>query len=66
MTDTEPRNAGTFDYLRRLGESGFWGSITLKFENGLVVHLKKEENLKPSELSGKTEVVQCDPIQRNR
>jgi hypothetical protein len=51
MGDTEPRNAGTLDYLRRLGESGFWGSITLKIENGVVVHIKKEENIKPSSLS---------------
>jgi hypothetical protein len=56
----EPRNAGTFDYLRRLAEAGFWGSITVKFENGVVVHIRREENLKPSELSGKAEVVQCN------
>ena len=38
-------------YIRRLSDEGFWGSLTLKFESGKVVHLKKEENLKPEELS---------------
>lgn len=38
------------DYARSLGEEGFWGFLTLKFENGHVVHVRREENLKPKEL----------------
>ena len=48
-----PITAALTDYLRELSESRFWGSITLKFESGQVVHARREENLKPSELSGK-------------
>jgi hypothetical protein len=43
------------DYLRSLAERGFWGAVTLKYEAGKVVHLRKEENLKPSDLSGTPE-----------
>jgi len=49
-------NAGSqtaFDYLRGLTEQGFWGFLTLKFEHGEVVHLRREENLKPNELPGR-------------
>ena len=41
------------DYLRDLASQKFWGTVTLKFEGGEIVHVKQEENLKPSELSGK-------------
>lgn len=40
------------DYLRNLALKGFWGAITLKFEKGEIVHVRREENLKPSDLSG--------------
>lgn len=43
------------DYLNRLTKSRFWGSITLKFEAGKLVHARREENIKPSELSGNPE-----------
>jgi hypothetical protein len=46
-------NQTALDYLTNIAEQRFWGIVTLKFENGLVVHLRQEENLKPSELSGK-------------
>jgi hypothetical protein len=59
MKDNDRSNAPTLDFIRRLTESGFWGSITRKFEAGVVVHVRREENLKPSELSGNTGVVQC-------
>ena len=42
----------TLIYLAQLSCERFYGSITLKFEQGRIVHLRKEENLKPSELSG--------------
>jgi len=44
-------NKATSDYINSLGLKHFWGSLTLKFEAGQVVHLKKEENLKPESLS---------------
>lgn len=44
-------NAEALDYLRNLANQSFWGTIALKFERGEIVHVRKEENLKPSELS---------------
>ena len=44
-------NAAVFEYIKRLADSGFFGAVTLKYEAGRIVHLRKEENLKPSELS---------------
>jgi hypothetical protein len=41
------------EYARELADQGFWGFLTLKFENGAVVHVRKEENLKPAEMPGK-------------
>jgi hypothetical protein len=38
------------DYLSSLSQHGFWGFITVKFENGCPVHLRREENIKPTEL----------------
>lgn len=49
-------NAATIaalDYVRNLSGENFWGAVTLKFEDGGIVHVRQEENLKPSELSGK-------------
>ena len=43
----------TLDYLRNLADQNFWGTVTLKYENGGIVHVRQEENLKPSELSGR-------------
>jgi len=45
------KNEITFHYVRELAASEFWGSITLKFEAGRVVHIRKEESVKPDELS---------------
>jgi hypothetical protein len=39
-------------FFDELSNHKFFGSITLKFESGKLTHIKKEENLKPSELSG--------------
>jgi len=46
------KNQTVFQYLQTLATAGFWGSMTLKFEAGCVVHIRKEENFKPDELSG--------------
>lgn len=37
----------TLALIRRLATERFYGSITLKFEAGKVVVLKKEETIKP-------------------
>jgi hypothetical protein len=48
-------NKAAQDYIISLGLEQFWGSLTLKFEGGRVVHLKQEENLKPESLSERSE-----------
>jgi hypothetical protein len=47
-----PTNEPALDYARMLAEARFWGFLTLKYEDGRVVHIRKEENLKPNELPG--------------
>jgi len=39
--------------IQKLARDGFYGSLTVKFEAGRVVVLKKEETFKPTDLSGK-------------
>jgi hypothetical protein len=46
-------NDASIAYLHRLESQAFWGTVTLKFEHGQIVHVRQEENLKPSELSGR-------------
>jgi len=38
--------------LAELQRERFYGSLTLKYEAGRIVILKKEQTLKPSDLSG--------------
>ena len=45
-------NEPALTYLKSLAERSFWGAVTLKFEEGAIVHLRQEQNLKLSELSG--------------
>ena len=54
-------NEAAIQYFRRLADTAFWGVLTLKLEAGRVVHLRKEENLKPAELSGKPEFGRDQP-----
>jgi hypothetical protein len=42
----------TLELLRRLQQERFFGSVTVKFEAGRVVHIKLEKNIKPDDLSG--------------
>ena len=37
-------------FLRSLSTHAFWGAVTIKFENGHVVHVRREENLKLNNL----------------
>jgi hypothetical protein len=39
--------------IQELAQKRFYGSVTLKFEAGRVVLLRKEETLKPTDLSEK-------------
>ena len=41
--------------IRQLARERFYGALTLKFEGGRIVIIKKEETLKPSELPGQPE-----------
>ena len=41
------------DLIRQLVRSRFYGAVTIKFEAGNVVCLKKKETIKPANLSGK-------------
>jgi hypothetical protein len=38
--------------LQKLAHDRFYGALTLRFEAGRIVALKKEETLKPADLSG--------------
>jgi hypothetical protein len=40
------------EFISNLTNTRFFGSLTLKFEAGKIVILKKEETLKPQDLSG--------------
>jgi hypothetical protein len=39
------------ELIRQLAQERFYGAITLKFEAGKVILLRKEETLKPANLS---------------
>jgi hypothetical protein len=43
------------ELIRQLSRERFYGALTLKFEAGRIVIIKKEETLKPSELLGQPE-----------
>jgi hypothetical protein len=40
-------NKSTLDHIVKLTMENFFGSLTLKFENGKIVNIKKETNIKP-------------------
>jgi hypothetical protein len=40
------------ELIRQLARERFYGALTLKFEGGRIVLVKKEETIKPSDLSG--------------
>ena len=39
------------DLIRQLTSDRFYGALTLKFEAGRIVTIKKEQTLKPTDLS---------------
>jgi hypothetical protein len=42
----------TIRLLARLGRESFFGKVTISFEAGSIVTLRKEQTLKPNELGG--------------
>ena len=36
-----------FDLIKKLGQDKFYGKLVLSFENGKIVHGKREESFKP-------------------
>jgi hypothetical protein len=42
--------------INSLSDQSYFGSLLFKFEHGKIVHIRKEHNIKPSELSELTEV----------
>jgi hypothetical protein len=44
--------AQTIRLLARLGRERFFGKLTISFEAGNIVTLRKEQTLKPNELGG--------------
>lgn len=40
------------ELIRQLGRERFYGALTLKFEAGQLTIIKKEQTIKPAELSG--------------
>lgn len=41
------------DYIRNLAELEFFGFVSFKFEKGRLVHIRREENIKPTDLLSK-------------
>lgn len=38
------------NYIRCLGEQQFWGTLTIKIQDGEVIHVTEERSLKPNQL----------------
>jgi hypothetical protein len=58
-------NQNTISYLRSLETQHVWGFITLKYEGGNIVHLRREENLKPSAIENLPETTRGNHDQRS-
>jgi hypothetical protein len=43
-------NQPTLDYLRKLADQRFWGTVKLQLQAGEVIHLTEERSLKPNQL----------------
>lgn len=41
-------NDSAMTYARNLADQEFWGFLTLKYEAGRIVHMRREENIKPT------------------
>jgi hypothetical protein len=41
-------NENTLALMKSLGEQDFWGTLTVRFQHGQVVHISKEESIQPA------------------
>jgi hypothetical protein len=55
-------NENTLALMKSLGQQDFWGTLTLKFQHGQVVHITKEESIQPEP---KNRRVYGDQLQRS-
>jgi hypothetical protein len=46
------QNGAIYKFLQSLADGHYYGSVGLNYLNGKVTHLRKEENIKASELPG--------------
>jgi hypothetical protein len=51
QTTYQPALTQTIRLLARLGRERFYGKLTISFEDGNIVSLRKEETLKPADLA---------------
>ena len=51
QTACQPALTQTIRLLARLGRERFYGKLTISFEDGNIVSLRKEETLKPADLT---------------
>lgn len=45
--DKEENKEKIFKLVKYLFSSNFWGVLEIRFENGIVVNIRKTENIKP-------------------
>jgi hypothetical protein len=50
-----PANTPIHTYLDDLSKQNFYGTLSARFENGTVVHLRREESILPANLTEKPE-----------
>lgn len=43
-------NTSVHNFVDRLSREGFYGTVSLSFQSGNVVNIRKEQNLKPQDL----------------
>jgi hypothetical protein len=48
-------NTSLHTYLDHLARQNFYGTLSARFENGTVVHLRREESILPGHLTEKPE-----------
>lgn len=58
--------SAVFQYLHQLANSNYWGSVSLRMEGGRIVHLYKEESIKPETLFKQTPTSKDEPSNAHR
>ncbi len=56
MTNSTTRrdtNPSVRDYMDRLAREHFYGAVTVRYENGSAVHIRREESILPTNLTEK-------------